>query len=197
VRSFRHSAGAALLSGCIAAGLARGAPASAPGHPYGPPPGHTGGFGEPTCRACHDSEEHNAPGGTLHVEGFPAEYLPGRRYTLVVTLRRQEMLRAGFQLAIRYASGDSAGRQAGALPGNEPRIEVVREPVSGVSYAHQNFPGSEATDGGAAWRLAWLAPAAAAGGPVVLHISANAANDDNSPLGDYVYSDSATSRPRR
>jgi len=35
------------------------------GFPDGPPPAHTGGFGEPTCRACHFDGDLNAEGGGL------------------------------------------------------------------------------------------------------------------------------------
>jgi len=54
----------------------------------GPPVAHTGGFGEPTCQACHQGEPLNAPGGSLRIEGLPQRYEPGRAYTLTMVLRR-------------------------------------------------------------------------------------------------------------
>jgi hypothetical protein len=45
----------------------------------------------------------------------------------------------------------------------------------------------------ARWRLLWTAPND--GGTIVFHAVANAANADDSPLGDFVYAASASSRP--
>src|SRR5687767_10781229 len=77
----------------------------------GPPPGYTGGFGEPNCTGCHFGSDVNAAGGSLQVTGLPRRPEPGREYRLMVTLRRQGMQAAGFQLTVR----DSSGRQAGTL----------------------------------------------------------------------------------
>ncbi len=56
-----------------------------------------------------------------------------------------------------------------------------------MSYAEHTRAGSQRrTTGGLAWAVEWLAPAAATG-PVVFHVAANAANGDESPLGDFVY----------
>ncbi len=165
-------------------------------HPHGPPIGHTGGFGEPTCRACHESEEVNAPGGRLTVEGLPGLYEPGRAYDLRVRLVRTDMRRAGFQLALRYAAGDSSGRQAGVVAGALPRVVVVTERPSRLAYAQHTMEGSALSGGSTSWIVRWTAPFPGRG-PVVLHVAANAGNDDNSPLGDYVYIDSVRSDPRR
>ena len=59
----------------------------------GPPIAHTGGFGEPTCRVCHQGQPLNAAGGTLRVEGLPGRYEAGRTYELVKaasSCRKQE-----------------------------------------------------------------------------------------------------------
>jgi hypothetical protein len=37
------------------------------------------------------------------------------------------------------------------------------------------------------WTFRWTAPADAPGRAVVFHVAANAANDDDSPLGDFIY----------
>jgi hypothetical protein len=42
--------------------------------------------------------------------------------------------------------------------------------------------------------LRWTAPEEARW-PVAAHVAANAANDDDSPLGDFVYTTAAGSRP--
>lgn len=161
----------------------------------GPPLAHTGGFGEPTCRACHfDAELNEAPGG-LVLKGLPAAYEPGERYRFTVALSRAGMGRAGFQLAARFAGGGDAGEQAGELRAvNGDRVEVVRHEASGVLYARHREAGTEPiTPDSTRWRLDWTAPAAAAG-DVVFHVTANAANDDASEFGDFIYATSRTLR---
>src|SRR2546426_4300103 len=90
----------------------------------GPPVAHTGGFGEPTCRACHQGEPLNEPGGSLRIEGLPQRYEPGRAYMLTVVLRRSGMGRAGFELSTRVADGQEAGSQAGGLQGRDAPASV-------------------------------------------------------------------------
>ncbi|HEY3279815.1 MAG TPA: choice-of-anchor V domain-containing protein [Gemmatimonadales bacterium] len=154
----------------------------------GPPPAHTGGFGEPTCRQCHADAELNDSGGSLLLGGLPGAYEPGRSYDVTVTLRRAGMLRAGFQLAARYAAGDRTGTQAGMLVPADRRTKVLRDTLSGVLYAEHSLVGTTVTAGGdsARWVLRWTAPGTSHG-PVVLHVAANAANDDDSPFGDFIY----------
>ncbi len=169
-----------------AAALIAAAARSAAPHAYGPPPGHTGGFGEPTCRVCHQSEPLNAPGGSLGLEGLPEHCEPGRRYDLAVALRRPGMGVAGFQLAARFAD-DTLGRQAGTLQAVQRGTAVVRDSARNVSYAQHTAPGQpSAPDGLARWTVRWQAPASG-GRVVVVHVAANAAGDDNSPVDDFIY----------
>ena len=154
----------------------------------GPPPAHTGGFGEPTCRECHSDSDLNEPGGTLAIGGVPRSYVPGRAYELEIILRRAGMLRAGFQLAARYETGDSPGRPAGTLAPTDGRTAVVWDTTTHVSYIEHTFPGSNVTGARTRWTIRWTAPAAPAPpGAVIFHVAANAANDDDSPLGDFIY----------
>lgn len=189
------AAGAALLLGALAA---------VP-YPEGPPPGHTGGFGEPTCLTCHFGEPLNPPDGSLTLEGVPEAYAPGRSYPLVVRLSHPELGRAGFQLSARLADGPSAGAQAGEIAGagtgdpaggpeGAPRVAVTPDPDGCVSYVHQTREGSEVTDTATEWRVVWTAPPHARA-PVVFHLAGNAANDDASEFGDHVYALERTSAP--
>jgi hypothetical protein len=157
--------------------------------PDGAMPGTTGGFGEPTCVLCHLGAEPNAPGGSLAIEGLPERYTPGQSYRLIVRLRRADLAAAGFQLSARTA----AGAQAGALAPVDSTTEIQRHAASGIQYAGHTRPGSRpAAPGAAEWRVTWTAPASAV--PVTFHAAANAADDDASPLGDYVYSLQRTSQ---
>jgi hypothetical protein len=148
----------------------------------GPPAGHTGGFGEPTCQACHTEYALNLQGGSLNLEGWPEPFEPGRAYTLTVVLDAEGMALAGFQLAVR----DPDGRQAGRLRPVDNRVAVVDS--GGVSYAQQTEAGSRAGHARTVrWQLEWTAPEV--GPSVEVHVAANSANGDDSPFGDLVYAD--------
>ena len=161
-------------------------------HYDGPPIAHTGGFGEPTCRVCHQGQPLNAAGGTLRIEGLPRRYEPGRTYELAVVLRRDGMGRAGFELSARLMRG---GSQAGALEATDQRARVVPDSVTAVQYAEQTREGCSVTGPEARWTVHWRAPAQTGEGggsgggssDVLIHVAANAANYDDSPLGDFIY----------
>lgn len=162
--------------------------AAAIAYTQGPPPAHTGGFGEPTCHLCHFDQPLNDPDGSLRLEGLPAAYTAGARYTFVIALERAGLRRAGAQLAVRFVAGPRGGNQAGRLQPLDDRLEVVVEEASAIAYARQTLEGSgvDAPDR-ARWSIEWTAPGPEAEGPVVFHLAANAANDDASELGDHVY----------
>ncbi len=161
--------------------------ARAPGYPEAPPVAHTGGFGEPTCQQCHFDLPLNDPGGALTLDGVPDDYAAGARYLLTAQLIRPEMRRSGFQVSARFADGARAGQQAGLLQPVNDHVDVVLDDASAIQYAHHTKPGTHlAAPDTARWTLAWTAPEAA--GRIVFHLTANAANDDASEFGDYVYS---------
>lgn len=184
----RAIAGAAVATavgvvGAPADAVAIGSAASA--YRDGPPPGHTGGFGEPTCAECHFGGPVNADRGTLTVE-VPTAVEPGRTYRVAVELTHPEMAAAGFQIALRFAEGEAEGKQAGALRPVGPRTTVTSDTVTGVEYGHQTPAGAGLSDAGETrWVLEWEAPAVDA--DVVVHVAANAANDDASEFGDDVF----------
>jgi hypothetical protein len=150
-----------------------------------PPPAHTGGFGEPSCVSCHFQDSVNLPPGKLTITDAPERWTPGQAYPITITLTRPGMLLGGFQLAARFESG---GAQAGTLstkPDDASRIKVTRH-TNGVEYAHHLPPGTMlASRDTARWVVIWTAPMGA--GVVTFHVAANAASDDDSPLGDYIY----------
>ena len=187
---------AVVAGGCAVVAAASGVAAYADG----PPPAHTGGFGEPTCAECHFG---GAPVDSvrLTVEGLPARYAADSTYSVRVVLRAPELVRGGFQLATRYLSGQDRGRQAGALAAPGPRVEVVTAGPSDstagppTAYARHTLDGSTASEGRSAegrlaWTLRWRAPGSGnrAAGPVAVDVAANASNDDASEFGDRVVS---------
>ena len=165
-----------MLAGAIAsASLALPAPASA--FPEGALLGHTGGFGEESCAACHFG---GAQGEdiALRVDG-PDVYAPGERYRFFVRVMDREASVAGFQLALRFEDGSNAGRLE-MLEG-----EGQTGTLDDVVYASHTSP-LALEDGEAAWELYWTAPDTLSG-PVRLHAAAVSGADDQSPIGDNVH----------
>jgi hypothetical protein len=163
----------------------------------GPYPNVTGGFGEQSCHLCHLDNPINAPGGSLTLDGVPAAYAPGEAYDITVTIRREGLRRGGFEIAARFASGPRKGRQAGTWRPLDARVQLIPGAVDGgLTFVQHNLAGSlTSTRGSNTWTIEWIAPAAVA--PVQFNVAANASNNDDSPLGDYIYLRSARSmRPR-
>lgn len=154
-------------------------------HRLGPPPGHTGGFGEPTCAICHIGDDVNAFGGSTRLEGLPPAWEPGAFYVLRVVLEADETVLAGFQLAARHGDGMLLGEPAGTLSPTDGRV-VVTETGTGHSYAHHSPEGTSVVSAeGSDWFVEWTAPLD--GESVTFNLAANSGNGDDSPLLDLVY----------
>lgn len=164
--------------------MAVAAAAVAPFYADGPPPGRTGGFHEASCHECHVSGPLNDSTGSLTIDSLPSSYEPNRDYRLTVVLTRPGMLRAGFQLAVRIQDG--VGRQAGDLAPTDDRTTLHPLAVRPIQYLQHTRKGAALTaQDTARWSFTWRAPAGLR--PVAFHVAANAANDDDSPFGDFVY----------
>ena len=154
-------------------------------HIEGPPPGHTGGFGEPTCATCHIGAPLNEPGSTLEVLGLETGYRPGQRHPVTIRFESFDMLTAGFQGSFRFEDGERRGAGAGEIRPLDDRVIVVRAQDGATEYVQHTRAGSGPTDGVVQWTFEWRAPAAEA--PIVLHLAANSGSGDDSPLDDLVY----------
>lgn len=159
-----------------------------------PPVAHTGGFGEPTCQACHFGADLNLSGSTLEIVGLGSTYQPGQAHRVTVRLTSFEMGAAGFQASARRAEGARRGRQAGALIPVDGRTEVAKGETGDTQYIQHSRAGSRTNADIVEWTFDWRAPRGA--GPVVFHVAANSANGDHSPLEDLVYTTSLQLRPR-
>ena len=199
MRAFLAASLALGLAGTVALSIAHEPRAAA--IVEGPVPGYTGGFGEPTCTTCHFDSPADPTEGDLSLAGLPDAFEPGESYEVTVVLRDPGLERAGFQLAVRYADGSEEGRQAGVLASVDARSEVVSVAADGedgeppVLYARQTREGARPeAPGSARWSLEWTAPDEPAGA-VVFHAAANAANYDDSELGDVVHTRAVRSEP--
>jgi len=161
----------------------------------GPYPNVTGGFGEPSCHHCHLDNPINDPGGSLELKGVPPAYTPGQTYPITVTIAREDMRRGGFEIAARFASGKTKGKQAGVWRVPDERAQLIPGAVDKtLTFVQHNLAGSRAvTRGTNTWTIDWTAPPAA--GPIQFNVAANASNNDDSPLGDFIYLKSKRSRP--
>jgi hypothetical protein len=161
-------------------------------YPDRPPPAHTGGFGEPTCRSGHFDAPLNEPGATLELGGLPDAYQPGASYQLTILLSGPGLGSAGFQLSARFSAGSAAGTQAGELRPVDARTTLTTAGSPGVQYLHHTAAGTMPTIADTArWTLEWVAPAEgmipAGSDAVAFHLVANAADGDESPFGDLIY----------
>ncbi len=156
------------------------------GHRDGPPPAHTGGFGEPTCQACHVGTPLNDPASTLVVDGLDPVYRAGVTYRVTIRMLGDiDTRRAGFQAAFRWAGGAAMGTSAGTLTPLDATVGLSTDSTGRVIYVQHTRQGTEAPQGTREWRFEWTAPRAA--GTILLHVAANAANGDDSPLDDLIY----------
>jgi hypothetical protein len=164
----------------------------------GPYPNVTGGFGEQSCHLCHLDNKVNEPGGALTLAGVPATFAAGSTYPITVTLARDGMRRGGFEIAARFAAGKQKGRQAGTWAVRDGRAQLIPGAVDkALTFVQHNLTGSRVVQTGTnTWTIDWTAPSNASG-PVQFNVAANASNNDDSPLGDYIYLKSARSMPEK
>jgi hypothetical protein len=164
----------------------------------GPYPNVTGGFGEQSCHLCHLDNPVNAAGGAVTLEGIPSSYVAGQSYPVTVNIAREGLRRGGFEIAARFASGKQRGRQAGAWKPLDARVQLIPGAVDKVlTFVQHNLAGSRVMETGAnTWTIEWTAPSPATGA-VQFNVAANASNNDDSPLGDFIYLKAARSTPKK
>ncbi len=162
-------------------------------HPDAPPPGHTGGFGEPTCHICHAEYPLDTESIRVALMGVPEVAEPGSVHRIAVLVRAGGTVAAGFQLATRGPDG----RQAGSLRpvGRGVAVTPGDTPAGEVQFAHQSADGiGDVEREESMWTLEWTAPSDPI--DVTWSVSGNSGNGDNSPFGDLVGTGSAGTRVR-
>lgn len=144
----------------------------------------TSGFGEEACRSCHFDYDLNPAGGSLTVSGIDEPISAGERLEIQVTVERNELGRAGFQLSARYPNGSQAGQFN--IKSNE-RLTFTETTPDSLQYVQHSAKGSEPTGSGiSSWTIVWQAPESPQD-TVIFNIAANAANGDQSEFGDFIY----------
>jgi len=178
--------------------IVAGLPIAAFAFKEGPYPNVTGGFGEQSCHLCHLDNPVNAPGGAVSLEGVPSVYAAGHTYEVTVTISRDGLRRGGFEIAARFASGRRRGKQAGTWKPVDNRVQLIPGAVDKVlTFVQHNLAGSRVrATGENRWTMRWTAPSPASA-PVQFNVAANASNNDDSPLGDYIYLKTLRSLPAK
>ena len=127
--------------------------------------------------------------------------MPGQKYTITVTIQREGLRRGGFEISARFASGKLKGKQAGVWRPLDAREQLIPGAVDkALTFVQHNLAGSRVPATGAnTWTIEWTAPTLSPGatGPVQFNLASNASNNDDSPLGDYIYLKSARSVPQK
>ncbi len=165
----------------IAASAGALAARNLPFHSNGPPAAHSGGFGEPTCHACHFDYPLNEGGATIRLDSLPDSYEPARTYALRLVVRHAQLKRGGFQVTARYEDGASAGTFE--IP-DTAHIRV--QEAKGIKYLSHTAAGSRLVDGDTSvWQFTWRAPAGDR--RIVFNAAINVANDDASEFGDRIF----------
>lgn len=146
----------------------------------------TGGFGEETCRSCHFDYDLNPDGGTFSVSGIPDQISEGEAVEIQITVEREELGAAGFQLSARYEDGRQAGRFD--IEKND-RVMFSKAVPGSLQYVqHTNEGTNPSEEQKSSWTVKWEPPESAEG-PIIFNIAANAANGDQSEFGDFIYAE--------
>ncbi|HLC83292.1 MAG TPA: Reeler domain-containing protein [Bacteroidia bacterium] len=160
----------------------------------GAPGAHTGAPGEQTCATsgCHDDNSINSGKASLSIEvgSSVTNYVPGKTYSIKVSMSEKNVKRFGFQLlALNKTTLSSVGTFQIADPG---RTQLVKntQAFSDREYVTYSFNGTDATsDGMSEWIVNWTAPSTDIG-PVAFYAAGVSANDDMTDKKDHVYTSS-------
>jgi hypothetical protein len=139
-------------------------------HPGAAPWEADGRPGRQSCATCHFEAEPVKGSAALSLAGLPEKIEPGKVYDLTLTLRHVGMKVAGF--LVSAMSGTFAGGEGVEVQGAAARSTPAKAKQADV----------------ATWRFSWRASEDSMR-EAAFFVSANAGNDDQSPLGDIIYMD--------
>ena len=160
----------------------------------GPPAAYTNAPGEDNCTECHTSFPVNSGKGAVAIMGLPHDYLPGQQVQVHVTTSDPQALIFGFQVTAVDQTGTTVGTFS--VPNVPvPKTQIVKGTIGSGSrqYVEQTTNGlfDPVVQGSNTWTFTWITPSQRAG-KVTFYASGNAANSNQAPSGDYIYT---TARP--
>ncbi len=149
----------------------------------GPPDGYAGNPpNQLTCVACHGDFPLNAGNGQLELLGVPATISAGQTYSLTVRLSDPGQSRWGFELTVINAQNESSGTIIVTDPDS---TQISDNPAPAPDYLKHTSAGTRrGTAGPREWSFDWTA------GPdsqVEFYVAGNAANNDGTTFGDFIY----------
>ncbi|MEE9554340.1 MAG: choice-of-anchor V domain-containing protein [candidate division Zixibacteria bacterium] len=159
-------------------------PAMALAYSGGPPDGRTGAPGELTCQnSCHSSFPLNSGDGSLTISG-PAQFEPDMTYSITVELSDIGQSRWGFEITPLTEGSvnitDATNTQLSISNGKS----YVKHTSTGTYQGNSNGPVN--------WSFDWTAPSNPSDS-IIFYAAGNAANNNFSNSGDYIYTTSFTS----
>jgi hypothetical protein len=119
----------------------------------------------------------------------PATYVPGQVYPLKISVSHPGQTRWGFELSARFAN---SGQQAGKLVSTDQMTQVKES--DNIQYIEHTLAGTraETVNGPVEFQFNWVAPESS-NEMVLFNAAGNAANNSNSPAGDFIYTAGAWS----
>jgi hypothetical protein len=136
------------------------------------------------CTLCHFSYELNSGDGELQLDGLPAEFQPGQTYPLTVLLSDPGQIRWGFELTVLDDADPFV--EGGSLVVTDDLHTQISENVDGTEdYLKHTSEGTYwPIPGAVSWDFDWIAPDLPS---VTFYLCGNAADADQSFVGDYIY----------
>ncbi|MBI4445828.1 MAG: hypothetical protein HY645_07945 [Acidobacteria bacterium] len=134
---------------------------------------------------CHSTFPLNQRQDLLSVSGFPERYIPGNSYDVAVVVRNNPntsaaLARGGFAAFVN-SDGSLSRPSVGVLVATDPGTHLrIQSQITYVTHSSPRAGSPEATFG-----FRWTAPAAGAGG-VVLVVAANSANGNGRETEDFI-----------
>ena len=193
------------LAAVAVIGIALGFPVYLISRSAGLPTRHTGGNfpGENSCAraGCHGGDLNSGPGSVaVTFDGQPISqyrYEPGATVAVVVTVAEAAMSRWGFQATARSEDGCLQAGRFGVT--GDPNVQIATDAAtpegcggSTIEFPEHRFPKEGGM--GASFAFEWTAPRSGFG-LVRFAAAGNAANGNNQPSGDNIYSIEARIEP--
>ncbi len=182
-----HRIGITLVRVTAATALCLFARQVAPAYSSGPPNFATGAPGESTCGVvgCHGNL--NIGGGSVSLTA-PSSYRPGDTIDIIVNLQMLGQKRWGFEATAL----DSLDNPVGSILVTDSSRTQLSVTVNSHEFIKHTTAGTDAgvLNQAPGWSFRWVAPAEGTGS-VTFYVAGNAANNDSTNLGDYIYTSDA------